>query len=187
MLSNIINVSGGKDSTATLLLAIERGVEFEAVFADTGNEHQITYDYLEYLEQKLGITIRRVKADFTKDFERKRAYILKHWPKEAQDRALPHFHQTGNPFLDLCIMKGRFPSTKVRFCTEYLKVLPIQEQVFWPLLRDGHTIHSWQGIRRDESGISAGDAREALRDVQPVFGAEHDERRGFFPNSRRAN
>ncbi|MGA4815516.1 phosphoadenosine phosphosulfate reductase family protein [Pseudomonas aeruginosa] len=40
-------MSGGKDSTALLLLAIERGAEdLQAVFADTGHEHPQTYEYI---------------------------------------------------------------------------------------------------------------------------------------------
>ena len=54
MLHNIVSMSSGKDSTATLLLAIALETEnVESVFADTGHEHQIVYDYLDYLEQKL--------------------------------------------------------------------------------------------------------------------------------------
>jgi 3'-phosphoadenosine 5'-phosphosulfate sulfotransferase (PAPS reductase)/FAD synthetase len=45
----IASVSGGKDSTAMMLALIEAKLEFRAVFADTGWEHQITYDYLDML------------------------------------------------------------------------------------------------------------------------------------------
>jgi len=38
---NIVSVSGGKDSTATLLVAIALEAEnLQAVFADTGNEQE---------------------------------------------------------------------------------------------------------------------------------------------------
>ena len=45
---HLVSVSGGKDSTATLLLALElHGREnVRAAFADTGNEHGATYDPL---------------------------------------------------------------------------------------------------------------------------------------------
>lgn len=156
-LCNMVSVSGGKDSTAILLLAIERGVEsLRPVFADTGNEHQATYDYLGYLEQALGITITRAKADFSQQLIRKREVTMEKWRKdgvseETIERAQAALTPSGNPFLDLCMWKGRFPSSKARFCTEELKVLPITEQVVWPLLREFDQIESWQGIRWDES------------------------------------
>ena len=48
MRHNIVSVRGGKDRTALLLLAIERDTpNLQAVFADTGHEHQQTYEYLQ--------------------------------------------------------------------------------------------------------------------------------------------
>ena len=45
---HVVSMSGGKDSTATALLALEtqsrEDVRF--VFADTGNEHSAVYEYL---------------------------------------------------------------------------------------------------------------------------------------------
>lgn len=44
---NVVSVSGGKDSTATALLAIEQNTDnIMFIFADTGNESHKTYDYL---------------------------------------------------------------------------------------------------------------------------------------------
>ena len=155
---NVISESGGKDSTATLLLAIEREVEnMQCVFADTGNEHELTHEYLNYLEQRLGIKIERVKADFSDRIRKKRDVVNSKWrndgvSEEIIEAALAALVPTGNPFLDMCIWKGRFPSSQQQFCTEELKISPIHEQVMFPLLRDpSATIESWQGIRWDES------------------------------------
>lgn len=153
---NIISVSGGKDSTALLLLAIERNAEnLQAVFADTGNEHQITYDYVQYLSENV-LPIRVVKADFTRQIQGKREYVLTKWAEKGVaerdiERAAEALVPTGNPFLDLCIWKGRFPSAMAAFCSEELKRNPIINRVQNPLLEAGDDVQSWQGVRRDES------------------------------------
>ncbi|MBJ6609974.1 MAG: phosphoadenosine phosphosulfate reductase family protein [Candidatus Thiothrix moscowensis] len=157
--TNILSISGGKDSTAMLLLALERGVAFRAVFADTGNEHQAVYDYLPYLEQQTGVKIEHVKADFTAEISRKRDYAQTVWQEEGIAAsiiadALSVLYPTGNPFLDLCLWKGRFPSRMAQFCTEELKRNPVLEQVILPALENG-TVESWQGVRADESAKRA--------------------------------
>ncbi|WP_018869522.1 phosphoadenosine phosphosulfate reductase family protein [Thioalkalivibrio sp. ALgr3] len=161
--TTIVSISGGKDSTALRLLAIERGVEHVAVFADTGHEHPDTYEYVDYLEEATG-PIVRVRADFTEQIQRKREFVQEKWPEhgvtaEKIERALAVLHPTGNPFLDLCIWKGRFPSTKTRFCSQELKHAPIFEQVVDPALEAGEVV-SWQGVRAGES--------LARRDLLPV-------------------
>jgi 3'-phosphoadenosine 5'-phosphosulfate sulfotransferase (PAPS reductase)/FAD synthetase len=204
---NLLSVSGGKDSTAMMLHARERGIEnVRYVFADTGNEHEDVYTYLEYLEERLDVQIQRVRPDFAKRIAKKREYIANHWandlikdvdgfwlynakedecggvePEEPENKyesilrpdgwewirakkgiskdeaerhvfcALETLVPTGNPFLDMCIWKGRFPSTKARFCTDELKTIPITQQVVFPILKAGGRVRSWQGVRADES------------------------------------
>jgi 3'-phosphoadenosine 5'-phosphosulfate sulfotransferase (PAPS reductase)/FAD synthetase len=56
----VVSVSGGKDSTATVLALREADIPARYVFADTGWEAPQTYDYLATLERLLGIVIARV-------------------------------------------------------------------------------------------------------------------------------
>lgn len=65
--------------------------------------------------------------------------------------ALEVLQPTGNPFLDLCIWKGRFPSRKAQFCTMELKRDPMLEHVVMPMMGNGDMLISWQGVRADES------------------------------------
>ncbi|WP_112177094.1 phosphoadenosine phosphosulfate reductase domain-containing protein [Paraburkholderia unamae] len=168
---HVVSMSGGKDSTATALLAIElhgrEGCRF--VFADTGNEHEATYEYaLGYLPQTLGVEINVVRASFDDEFATKRANLARiaagepesavygarqfqyAWTQEAAARALELLQPTGNPYLDMCMLKGGFPSRKRQYCTEYLKRNPITEYQLG-LIDDGYAVESWQGVRADES------------------------------------
>jgi 3'-phosphoadenosine 5'-phosphosulfate sulfotransferase (PAPS reductase)/FAD synthetase len=155
----LVSVSGGKDSTATLLLAIESYShdEIRAAFADTGNEHESTYEYVDYLEQVTGIKIHRVKADFSDRWSRRIEYVRDKWPEkgvsqEIINSALSVLEQgpTGIPFFDLCILKGRFPSRMAQFCTSELKVIPITEYTL-DLVDEFGAVESWQGVRAEES------------------------------------
>lgn len=165
MIQHLVSVSGGKDSTATYLRAIESGRPFRAVFADTGNEHEAVYEYIATLHEKTGgPAIETVRADFTARLERHRQFILDKWPEQGIADAIVREaselnRPTGNAYLDLCILKGRFPSRKAQFCTQELKEIPIVGQVVLPMLKDGPVLQ-WLGIRADES---------ASRATQPRF------------------
>lgn len=93
----LVPISGGKDSQATLLWCIEKyGVEnLTAIFCDTKWEHQITYDHIEYLVSKSGVSFRTLKS------------------------------KKYDGFVDLCKKKKRFPSFTTGFCTEELKIKPM--------------------------------------------------------------
>lgn len=153
----VVSISGGKDSTATALLALEGHARSRCrfVFADTGNEHEETLAYvLQYLPTVLG-TIETVRADFTRDIARKREFVKQVWPlhgvpEDFVRRTLEVLHPTGIPFLDLCLWKGRFPSRMAQFCTQSLKRIPLDGYLL-DRLDEGFEVESWRGIRRDES------------------------------------
>lgn len=171
--ANVLAFSGGKDSTALLLYAIERDVDFQVVFADTGHEHQITYDYLEYIEEKLNVSILRVKADLSKRIDKKREYIKNNWGKEriTNNRGRKHIRRaltdeeiaialkevraTGNPMEDLLRLNGRGPSPMEKFCSMELKQLPVMDQIYMPLIKNGKLPINWQGVRAQESSKRA--------------------------------
>lgn len=158
MTIHCVSVSGGKDSTACALLALERHPKEEVrlVFADTGNEHETTLEYIYgYMQDFLGVKVDTVRASFEVDLARKAEYCRTVWlaegvPQEKIDRAVAILQPTGNPYLDLCLWKGRFPSRRAQFCTEQLKKFPI-EKYQMDLLEEFGAVESWQGIRADES------------------------------------
>lgn len=133
-LLHIVSISGGKDSTALYLWAIEQfGKDgFRAVFADTGHEHPVTLNYIRNLPlMASGPEIEWVKADFTPILDRK------------------GIEPSENPFLDLCLAKGRVPSTMAQFCTENLKLAPIRDWLC--RFRGAREVVMYTGIRRAES------------------------------------
>jgi len=104
-MSNIlVPVSGGKDSAVSLLLAIkEHGKEnVTAVFNDTGWDHPVTYEYLDYLRDKLDITIHSTLGTLKGTRE-------------------------GMTLVDLIRKQGRFPFGLGRFCTMYLKQYSLRD------------------------------------------------------------
>lgn len=121
-------ISGGKDSTALLLWAIhESGYDKRRIiasFCDTGNEDEITYDYIRMISREV------------------------------------HPIQWLYPPLDfyaLAKKKGRFPSARARFCTQYLKMEVTQKYIKQVMRYCPVILHS--GVRAEES-----EARSKLSD-----------------------
>lgn len=173
---NVVSVSTGKDSTATALLARETcDVDtLRYVTADTGNEHESFEPYLDYLEEVLDAPITRLRADFTEAWWSRRDYVRDVYPTKLVKKkdgfsaseaeaiirrilAVLDLGPTGNPYLDLCIIKGRFPSRKAQFCTQELKTKPLVEFQMGLIAGDVDAVWSWQGVRGGES-----DARRHL-------------------------
>jgi hypothetical protein len=65
-----------------------------------------------------------------------------------RERAAEALRPSGNPFLDLCLWKGRFPSRMTQFCTQFLKTEPLTETDGFSAPDDG-TIAA---ARPDQSG-----------------------------------
>lgn len=97
----LVAFSGGKDSLASLIWAVKKygSNSVEAVFCDTGWEHELTYQHIKEVTEKIGVKLVMVKS---KKYEN---------------------------FVDLAKQKKRFPSTKARFCTEQLKSIPMIDYV----------------------------------------------------------
>lgn len=125
---NAVAFSGGKDSTALLLWAKENLPSFVPIFCDTKWESPITYAYIEKIN------------------------------KEILTNALVTLtpHPRGG-MVDLVYLKQRVPSPKARFCTENLKVKPMQEWIG----EQSEEVTLYQGIRADES-----DSRRNMPDCE---------------------
>ena len=93
----VLGISGGKDSTALWIYLQEvLGLSCVPVFADTVWEDDLTYEYLDYLEGRLGKLYRVTSSTYP------------------------------GGMVDLAQKKGRFPSARARFCTEQLKLVPVK-------------------------------------------------------------
>lgn len=122
---HVVSFSGGKDSTAMLLLMLEKNMQIdEIVFADTGKEFPEMYVHIEKVEEFTGRKITRLKEK--KGFD--------YWFAE-------HVKTKGS-------RKGEvgygWPTSKIRWCTAALK-----RNVFNRHLR-GRNVALYVGIAYDE-------------------------------------
>ena len=116
----LIFYSGGKDSQACLIHSIQKyGVEnCEAVFCDTGWENPMTYNHIQNTTDQFGVRLVVVRSIKYK-----------------------------NGMLDMAKGRKRFPSTKARFCTQELKMMPAIDYV----LSHTENLICIEGIRKNES------------------------------------
>ncbi len=121
---HVLNVSGGKDSSALALLMAGRvkGLEhfrhdgMEYVFCDTQKELPETYEFLARLEAELGSKIIHLNSKAGFD----------HWHK---------------------VFGGYLPSPQNRWCTKMLKLKPFETHV------GDDNVVSYVGLRADEDRI----------------------------------
>lgn len=123
----VVPFSGGKDSTACFKLAVGYfGLEqVIGLFCDTKWEHSVTYQFI---------------ADMNAKYDNR--IITLHNPEDA---TVPN----------LVRRYGYFPSGKVRFCTQLLKIAP--SKFFYHIFAEelGTGFQVWCGMRREESNDRA--------------------------------
>ena len=162
----ILSCSGGKDSTAAGLLLRERGIEFSAIFCDTGWEAPETYAYLrDVLPGVLG-EIRWLTPDVQWP-DRVKLHTLRASGADAATVEAEELAE-GARLASLCegyaqdiealvgviysalvrfsLKKACFPARTVRWCTQQLKAFPAKR--FFATLDSPINV---VGIRAEES------------------------------------
>lgn len=121
----VVQFSGGKDSTALVLWAIEQwGVEgFVPMYCDTVWDHPLTYAYVEHINRRV-LQGRLVTL------------TAENWPDGMRS---------------LVLIKKRVPSATARFCTVELKTKPSIAYVAALMLAGDDEATVYQGVRAEES------------------------------------
>lgn len=136
-----VSLSGGKDSTAMLLLMIERGLPINTVlWADTDMEFPEMYDHIskvdDYLYRERGIHITMLRHP--KGFE----YLM--FEEEKQKPSSIENRQR----LGVSLYGNGWPGAKVRWCTGQLKTHLISKEV--NRLKGEYQALHYVGIAADE-------------------------------------
>ena len=136
-----VSLSGGKDSTAMLLLMIERGMPIDVVIsADTGMEFPEMYEHLakvdEYLYRERGMHITTLRHP--KGFE----WLMFDDPKQ-RPASIANRQALGIP-----LFGNGWPGIKVRWCTGQLKTHLITKEL--NRLKGNCSVVSYIGIAADE-------------------------------------
>jgi len=101
-IKHIVSFSGGKDSTAMLLMMIEKDMQIdEIVFCDTGMEFPAMYEHIDEVERCIGSKITRLKAEHSFEF-----MMFDYVKKKGKHKGKKGYG---------------WPDFRNRWCTSYLK------------------------------------------------------------------
>jgi hypothetical protein len=146
-MKHVVGFSGGIDSQACAGWVLERFPAEDVLLTNSdagGNEHPLTTEHVLWYSQNVHpvVMVTPLVRDLgdvgTRDGatgERRRTL--------AEDGPLS--------FPGLAFVKGRFPSRKAQFCTEYLKLAPQRRWLLENLTERGIDFVRYSGVRRDES------------------------------------
>jgi len=135
---NVVSLSGGKDSSAMLLMMLEKKMPIDIIlFCDTGLEFPLMYEHLDKLEKTINMPITRVRADKPYEYYFLEAPVKrKHETEFSKKFGFNH--------------KGYgWAGPKMRWCTSVLKDTP-REHFLRPL-REKYEIKEYIGIAADET------------------------------------
>lgn len=97
-MKHIVSFSGGKDSTAMLLMMIEYGMQIDdIIFCDTGKEFPEMYEHIKQVEQYIHRPITVLKADKSFDY-----YMLEHIKTKGKNKGKPGYGWA-TPMIRWCI------------------------------------------------------------------------------------
>lgn len=149
---HFIYLSTGKDSEACLWWAFNTLPfdRWEVIYNELDWDADEVYQHLEYLQSRVGKIFIRTRAKSYKDY----------LPDGIYEAIVKIF---GKPtiFAELAAFKTRFPSTKMRFCTDKLKVEPGIDYILDHVHEDCVIV---QGVRAEES-----EARRLLKANDDYF------------------
>ena len=147
-----VSLSGGKDSTAMLLLMIERGMPIDVVLtADTGMEFPEMYEHLakvdDYLFRERGLHITTLRHP--KGFE----WLMFEEPKQRKSSIENRARYGVPPY------GNGWPGIRVRWCTGQLKTHLVNKEVN-RLKADKAALHY--------VGVAADEAKRCKNDIYPL-------------------
>ncbi len=146
-MKRIVGFSGGVDSQACALWARQTFPPKSVVLLNSdagGNEHPLTEAFIRrYSETVFPVVVVRALVKDLGDVGTKDG--------ATRDRRRTLDPEDALTFDRLAFVKGRFPSRKAQFCTEYLKLAPQRRWTQENLVAAGVPFARYIGVRRDES------------------------------------
>lgn len=128
----IVSFSGGKDSTAMLLLLIEKGYPIdEIIMCDTGKEFDDMYKHIDKVKSIIDMPITILKSE--KSFE---YYMFDHIKTKGKNKGTKGYS---------------WPDFRNRWCTQALKKSVIKKYLKNKYPQDKYELIEYHGIALDES------------------------------------